>query len=160
MTVEERLEALERKVKLYRWLLLAASIFSIVLAGTSAIAVQSKEIRATRFVLEDDSGKVCGTWSVNDKGQTMLTFLDKNNEVTATLFSTEERTGLGLYGTTTDITLLDTQTNTGIVATVDPWINSLKIKDNIILWTDTDGIPRIEVGDKHHNLIWATPVKR
>jgi hypothetical protein len=160
VTVEERLEALERKVKLYRRVFLAACILSIVLAGTSAIAVQSKEIHANKFVLEDDSGKVCGIWSVNDRGQTILAFLDKNNEVSASLSSTEDHVGLRLYGTTTAITLLDTETNTGIFATVTPGNNTLRIRDNIILWTDKDGTPRIEVGDKDHNLIWTTPVRK
>lgn len=96
MTVEERLEALEQKVKLYRWLFLAASTFSIVLAGTSAIAVQSKEIRANRFVLEDDSGKTRGVWETNEKMENFL-FFDPEGHPRLILLDTPAYCGFSIY---------------------------------------------------------------
>lgn len=97
MTVEERLEALERKVKLYRWLFLAACIFSIVLAGTSAIAVQSREIHANKFVLEDESGKTRGIWETNEKMVSFL-FSDPEGHPRILLLDTSEYSGLSVYG--------------------------------------------------------------
>jgi hypothetical protein len=97
VTVEERLETLERKVNLYRWLFLGACVLSVVLAGTSAIAVQSKEIRANRFVLEDDSGRTRGVWETNEKMVSLL-FNEPEGHPRILLLDTSEYCGLSIYG--------------------------------------------------------------
>lgn len=79
MSLEERLNALEQKLKLYRWLFLGVSILSVVLAGTSALAIQERVVRANRFILEDSKGETCGLFYMAKNGPS-LTLFDPKGE--------------------------------------------------------------------------------
>jgi hypothetical protein len=107
MTTEERMEKVEGQLVRLRWLnhcLIACIVLSLGLwffmktLGSETAWAQSgtKEIRATKFILEDPNGKPCATLGyIENKGPALL-LLDKNDVVRATLDLTPKGPGLEL----------------------------------------------------------------
>ncbi|MHC4637194.1 MAG: hypothetical protein ACYTBV_06765 [Planctomycetota bacterium] len=99
MTIEERLENLERELAIAkccsRWLLSAA-----VLAVVVSVLVWSlvpKIVRANRFILEDKNSKSRATLAVVESGAELF-MGDENGELRATLSSDKDGPRLNLYG--------------------------------------------------------------
>lgn len=97
VSVDDRLETLERKVNFYRWLFLGACVLSIVLAGTSAVAVQSKEVRANKFILEDSSGRVRGVWHADENAGSFFALYNPQGQKRVVFDEDSDSCGLSLY---------------------------------------------------------------
>jgi len=109
MTTDERIENLEKGLasarRLNRWLLAAvglalgvwilAGTFGPTMAGAPAGGGAVKEIRANRFVVEDENGKGRAMLEVNEEG-TGLGLADENGKLRAGLFMTKDGSGLSL----------------------------------------------------------------
>jgi len=111
MTIEERLENMEREVgrlqRRNRWLL-GAILFvagGLIVPGVfkiTAIRVRSqeagttKEVRARSFILEDEKGKVRAMLAVGEFGP-RLSLYDENGKVRAGLWAYKDGPGLALY---------------------------------------------------------------
>lgn len=103
MTIDERIEKMERQLVLVRWvscglivgvvLCLAAWFFS----ETRGEKMDTKHIRAKSFVLEDDNGKLRAMLAdIKDIG-TMLTLMDENGKLRAGLGVLKDGLSLVLY---------------------------------------------------------------
>jgi hypothetical protein len=135
MTTEERIENLEKGLasarRLNRWLLAAVGLALGVwiLAGTFGPATAAapaggaavREVRANRFVVEDENGKARAVLAVHKEspvidgmpsipqGSTSLDLFDEKGKVRISMTVTERGTGLfgGLFGRSTGLHLLD-----------------------------------------------------
>ena len=107
MTTDERLEKAEGQLARLKWInrcLIGCIVLSLgvwfvlkTFAPERAWAQSgAKEIRANKFVLEDENGKPCATLGyIEDKGPALL-LLDKNDDVRAALGLTPDGSGLEL----------------------------------------------------------------
>jgi hypothetical protein len=165
MTIEERLEDMERELRRVkrrnRWLLGAILLVVVGLIApevfeTTAIRARSKEvetaneIRAMSFVLEDENGTVCAMLTATKDGP-MLGLYDENGKT---------RAGLRLTKDGPDLVLLDENGKTRVMLAV--------LKDNSGLWLlDENGLARAGLGlvtkygsglwlyDKNGKVIWS-----
>ena len=107
--VEERLERLERTTRRYRLVLagigtvvLVCAVIWVVLGGVGRVQAQQsakagKVIRANKFILEDENGKVRAELTM-DKGGPILELGNENGKVRAELFTDSSgRPWLALY---------------------------------------------------------------
>ena len=110
MTTDERIENLEKGLasarRLNRWLLAAvglalgvwilAGTFGPTMAAAPGAAAAVKEVRANRFLVEDENGKVRASLdaSMNAPG---LTLFDENGKPSASLDGSKISRGLALF---------------------------------------------------------------
>jgi hypothetical protein len=107
MTTDERMEKMEKELARLRWFnrcLIGCIVLSLGVCfiwktlGPETAWAQSraKEIRASKFILEDPNGKPCATLGyIENKGPALL-LLDKNDVVRASLDLTPKGPGLEL----------------------------------------------------------------
>lgn len=171
MTIEERLEKLERDLscakRRRRWLvagaglLLAAWVVSWAFEPGTAIAEPAKagavvrEVRAKRFVLEDENGKRRAVLGVN-KRSVMLILLGEKGQVLANLLAT--KTGASLW-------LSDEKGEERAVLSAAKDASHLvlldeKGKQRATLRADKTSGSRLEFLDKNGKLLWSAPTRR
>ncbi len=151
MSVEERLNALEKKVRLYLWLFLGACTLSVILAGTSAFAIQQKEVRANRFVLEDNKGETSALLYMAKNGPS-LTLYDLEGNPRVMLSVRESGPALTLLDETGEKSVGLSQSQMGLLLSVwgGPGLGYACIS------VTKDG-PQISLDDKSHHRLWEAP---
>lgn len=164
MTTDERLQKVEGQLARVRWInrcliasiVLSVGVWFIVKTLTPEMAwAQSavKEIRANKFVLEDENGKDRASIAM-DRGGPGLSLMDENGKTLATM--TLGKDGRGLR-------LMDENSNTRAVFWLSVLANqpSLVLKDEngksrAVLTVSKDG-PRLELRDENGKPIWSAP---
>jgi hypothetical protein len=95
MTTEERLEKLERRNRLLLiGLVLAVAVFVL---GALADEKTFNIIRANRFILEGENGKLRAVLEVDKSGSTSLSMRDENEKIRTILSVSKDELGLYLY---------------------------------------------------------------
>ena len=96
MTIEQRINNLERQLSITRWLLILVILtFVVAIAWNSKTIVtvaeaqqvdnDQKVIRSNTFILEDKDGKIRGIWGFSNDGNPVLQLYDNNVKVRASI---------------------------------------------------------------------------
>lgn len=101
MTTDERMEKMEGQLARVRWFNRCLIACIVLFLGVWFISKTfgpekawgrsgSKEIRANRFILEDENGKIRAGLEMNMKDEPRLSMSDENGEIRAMLFVPKE----------------------------------------------------------------------
>jgi hypothetical protein len=163
MTTEERLEKMEVQLARVRWFnrcLIACIVLSLGVwfilktFGPEMVWAQSgvKEIRANRFILEDENGKPRGGLAV-EKGSTVLFLLDENGKSRACLAAAKDGPMLSLYDE-------NGKPRAWLAAVMDGSMLSLYDEDGkprADLTLSSKYGPHLSLTDENGKLIWKAP---
>jgi hypothetical protein len=187
MTIEERLKNMERELgrvkRRNRWLLGAILLLAggMVLAGVLRTTVPTaqaqgtgtaKELRANKFVLEDNSGDTRALLWMTDNGPS-LGLMDKKSKLRICLSADKEGPSLALYNengeprtvlTVQALKLLDeyNKTRAGLILLENGPLLALydekgrgRLGMGVLI-----GTPALYLMDEYGNTVWSAPLSR
>jgi len=156
MTIDERIEKMERQLVRVRWVnrgLIACIVLSLLVGLPFLMAGSGvKEIRANRFILEDENGKTRAELSLKKDGPVLL-LLDENDKSRAELSLKKDGPNLSLSDE-------NGKPRAGLTVDKDGRPGLLLLDDNgkclAILSVAMDG-PWLALFEENGKVIWKAP---